>query len=160
MIFVTVGSQLPFDRLVMAIDEWAKLNPEETVVVQSIKSGYIPTYCELFDYIEPSKWQEMLNNAKLIVSHAGMGTILKCLDNKKPIVIMPRELKYNEIRNDHQLATIEKLVDHAGVYVTRDAQELKFFMQNIKHNNVTYPEFKSNNLDRLIKSLKLFVSEP
>ena len=47
MIFVTVGSQLPFDRLVMTMDEWAGLNKETKVVVQMGKTDFIAKHCQI-----------------------------------------------------------------------------------------------------------------
>ena len=55
-----------------------------------------------FDYLEPDVFNEYFNNADVIIGHAGMGTIIKALENKKKLVVFPRLVKYNEHRNDHQ----------------------------------------------------------
>ena len=66
----------------------------------------------------------MFENARLIVSHAGMGTILTALTQGKQICIMPRQFRYGEHRNDHQIATVERLGDHPGLHKARDEDDL------------------------------------
>jgi hypothetical protein len=46
MIFATVGTQLPFDRLVRGLDQWASRNPQEEIFAQIGQANYIPENCE------------------------------------------------------------------------------------------------------------------
>ena len=105
MIFLTVGTQLKFDRLVRAVDAWAGAHPETRVFAQIGPSDYVPEHMEWAKSIEPPEFAERFAAANVLVGHAGMGTILSCLENEKRLVVMPRMARYQEHRNDHQLAT-------------------------------------------------------
>ncbi len=103
MIFVTAGTQLPFDRLVKVIDEIAFKLKDTRIVVQALNSVYETKNIEVVNFISSADFDKYLNEAQLIVSHAGMVTIILPLVNKKPIIVMPRLFKYNEHLNEHQL---------------------------------------------------------
>ena len=124
MIFVTVGSQLPFDRLVKAVDAWAAGSSEAAAFAQIGSSAYKPAHMEWASYLPVDSFRRRLEAASLVVSHAGMGNLLLALQAKKPILVMPRRLQLNEIRNDHQLATARWLRQMPGVTVADDTEEL------------------------------------
>ena len=107
-IFVTVGTQLPFDRLVGAVDAWAARRPEASVFAQ-IGDGRAPHHAAHARDLHPADFAGRLANADVIVAHAGMGTILTALDLGKPVLVMPRRADLGEHRNDHQLATVARL---------------------------------------------------
>lgn len=159
MIFVTVGSQLPFDRLIIAVDEWAALNTEIKVVVQAGKSNFISKYCQIKNYIDPAEWRQLVNEAELIIGHAGMGTILNCLDHNKPLVIMPREFKLGEIRNDHQIATVSYFKDIPGIYVVNDKDSLHKTIDIILEAGSQTEPVESKNLRLLIDELEYFIKK-
>lgn len=158
MIFVTVGSQLPFDRLVMAMDEWAGLNKDIKVIVQVGETNFIAKHCTIKNYIEPVEWEIFLTEAELVVAHAGMGTILKCIDNHKPLVILPRERKLGEIRNDHQLATVKYFESVSGVYVADSNEKLFKSIKAIQNKECSIATSKRENLDKLISEIRAFIN--
>jgi UDP-N-acetylglucosamine transferase subunit ALG13 len=109
MIFVTVGTQGPFDRLIMAMDALALSIPEIPIVAQIADSNYKVRNMKHFSFTNSIEMECYFNSAELIVSHAGMGTIISAFERKKPIVIFPKLAKFGEHRNDHQLATAKRL---------------------------------------------------
>jgi len=124
MIFCTIGTQAPFDRFVKAIDSIAPLIHEE-ILVQTFKGSYIPQNIKAVDFLEPDEFNKIFVQARLIVSHAGMGTIITALSKEKPIIIFPRRLELKEHRSAHQVATASKLKDLGYVYVAEYEDELK-----------------------------------
>lgn len=124
MIFVTVGTQLAFDRLIEQVDKWAHVNPSVDVFSQIGPSGFQPSHIQYKDFISPQEAESFIKNAELIVSHAGMGTILTALRYQKPILILPRLASLGEHRNDHQLATAKWLGNRGGVHVAWNVEEL------------------------------------
>jgi UDP-N-acetylglucosamine transferase subunit ALG13 len=156
VIFVTVGTQLAFDRLVRAIDEWAADNQDQDVVIQSGESQYTPHNCEARGYVEPSEWEELFNNAEIIIAHAGMGTILKCLDSQKPLIIMPRLAELGEHRNDHQMATASRFLNKTGILVVKDKHELYMSINRLLSGDYESPETLSSNIQHLIDELRNF----
>jgi UDP-N-acetylglucosamine transferase subunit ALG13 len=124
MIFVTIGTQIPFDRFIKAIDEIAILT-DETIVVQTFKNQYRPQYVQPVNFLTPDEFKDFINQARLIVSHAGMGSILSAMEYKKPIIIFPRLASLGEHRNDHQIVTAMKMNELGYVHVAYDKRQLK-----------------------------------
>lgn len=128
MIFLTTGTQLPFDRLVRAVDDWIETaRPGYEIVAQVLPASrdpYRPRNFDARERLSPKDYAGILDKAQLVISHAGMGTILTALTRGKQICVMPRQVKYNEHRNDHQLATVERLKDYPGLFKARDEHDL------------------------------------
>ena len=120
MIFVTVGTQLPFDRLIAAIDKWSIKNPMVKIFAQIGPTDKQPEHIEFYDFVTPDKADELFMKSRLIVAHAGMGSILTALKYRKPMLIMPRQASLGEHRNDHQLATAKWLGGTPGITVAWD----------------------------------------
>lgn len=123
MIFLTVGTQLPFDRLVKVVDEWNNGQDPNRVfgqIADRSEGSYDPLNFSFKAFVEPDEFAQHYADAKLIVAHAGMGSIISALTQQKPIVIMPRKANLNEHRNDHQLATAQQFESRKGVYVAKD----------------------------------------
>lgn len=124
MIFATVGTQLPFDRMINILDKWSLNQKVTDCFAQVGEQGVHPKSLAYSATLTPLQFAKHIANCKVIVSHAGMGTILTALQHQKPIIVMPRLAKYGEHRNDHQLATISNLENRAGIHVARDEAEL------------------------------------
>lgn len=128
MIFLTVGTQLPFDRLVRIVDSWALENKNTHVFGQIGKSKYKPSTIEYSMYLDHHKYMELMHKCTLVISHAGMGTILLALELKKPIIIFPRRVQYGEHRNDHQMATANWLYNQKILSVAYDELQLRSYL--------------------------------
>ena len=127
MIFVTIGTQAPFDLFVRIVDEVAAELDEE-IIVQAFRDKYEPRNVRLVDFLAPDEFAELFGRARLIVSHAGMGTIISAMEQSKPIIIMPRIAAQGEHRNEHQLATARRMEELGYAYVARDASGLRELM--------------------------------
>jgi UDP-N-acetylglucosamine transferase subunit ALG13 len=125
MIFVTIGLQEPFDRLVRAMDEIAPQLDGLPVVAQVFAPTYRATHIQTFEMLSPAEFDAFFDRASLIVAHAGMGTIISALVKGKPLIVLPRLKKYKEHRSDHQLATAEAIQQLNYVHVASDENDLK-----------------------------------
>jgi UDP-N-acetylglucosamine transferase subunit ALG13 len=123
MIFVTIGTQEPFDRLIKAID---KIAPQlgEDVIVQTFKTDYEIKNMKVLDFIPPKDFETYFEKASLIVSHAGMGTIISALVKQKALIVMPRMVEYGEHRNDHQMSTARRFEALKYIEVAYNETEL------------------------------------
>ena len=125
MIFVTVGTQLPFDRLIKGIDEWAGEQGQEDIFAQIGPTNLEPAHLEWSPFIDTEEFRRRVEEADLIVAHAGMGSIITALELAKPIVVMPRREALGEHRNDHQMATAGRFAAQRGISVVHNKDELK-----------------------------------
>ena len=124
MIFCTIGTQAPFDRFVRIVDEVAG-HLDEEVIAQVYKNEYQAKNIKTIDFLPPDEFNKLFSKARLIVAHAGMGTIISAMRQNKPIIIFPRIAALGEHRNEHQLATARKMKELGYVYVANNAEELK-----------------------------------
>lgn len=125
MIFVTVGAQMPFDRMVRAVDEWAGERRRQDVFAQIGPTDWQPGHVRWTKFLQPPEFAERVAEAKIIVAHAGMGSIITAMTTGKPILVMPRRGDLRETRNDHQVATAKRFQELGRVAVAFDENELK-----------------------------------
>lgn len=124
MIFLTVGSADPFDRMVRAVDEWAASRGRKDVFAQIGKGRYQPRYIQAVPFLSPAEFRERVRAARLLVAHAGMGSIITALEAGRPMIIMPKLARFGEHRNDHQVATAKRLGQREGIIVAWDENDL------------------------------------
>jgi UDP-N-acetylglucosamine transferase subunit ALG13 len=124
MIFVTVGTQLPFDRLVRAVDGWAGATGRSDVFAQMGPSRWKPRHIECAEFLSAPECRERIEQCDAVIAHAGMGSILTALELGKPIVVMPRLASLHEHRNDHQLATARRFEAQGRIVVAFDEEQL------------------------------------
>ena len=123
MILVTVGSQLRFDRLARAMDGWCERSCRSDVFGQlgdPGADGYRPQHFPWQPFLSLPELERLMDDADLIVAHAGMGSIISALTRAKPIMIMPRRAIFGETRNDHQQATAMRFSGRPLIYVASD----------------------------------------
>lgn len=125
MIFVTVGTQEPFDRLIAAVDTFAPQLNNLPILAQVARSNYVPRHIKTVDFLSTTVFSSYFSQAKLIISHAGMGTIISALQQEKPIIVLPRLAELKEHRSDHQLATANAFDKLKYIHVVYNEKELK-----------------------------------
>ncbi len=102
MIFITVGThEFSFKRLVQAGDDLAA-RIQERITIQRGHTPYLPSFAESFEWATGREIEAWMQEARVVITHAGAGSILQALKLGKPLIIVPRLKKYNESYNDHQ----------------------------------------------------------
>lgn len=160
MIFVTVGTQLPFDRLVKAVDLWASTHRGAPEVFAQVGNTSVS-----FPNINSTKfighagfWEKFLA-AELIVAHAGMGSIIAALEQSKPLLVMPRKAELGEHRDNHQVSTAKRFAGMGYLQVADNGSELCSFLDN--YQDIQSLKKLSNTASaELLKSLRGFVDFP
>lgn len=117
MIFVTIGSMFPFDRLIRLMDDWAGAHPGTKLLAQIGAGEYEPRSMPFVRRLDQADFASSVAEADLVVAHAGMGSVITASQHGKPIVMMPRLQRQGEHTTDHQIATANWLRDKPGVYV-------------------------------------------
>jgi UDP-N-acetylglucosamine transferase subunit ALG13 len=123
-VFVTVGAQMAFDRLVHAVDEWAQQTDRDVEVFIQAGPTERPPRTAHVDSLDPAGFADRMEWADVVVSHAGMGTILSALVDGVPLVLLPRRGALMETRNDHQVGTVDRFGEKAGITAVADEHEL------------------------------------
>jgi len=128
-VFLVVGTLFPFDRLVKEIDLWAGIHKDTQVIGQVGHGKHIPENMEAYTVLKAEDFNRVFDESDLIVAHAGMGVILKSLVANKPIVVLPRRLKFKEHTTDHQMDTAKAFDDLGYVHVAWDTGHLQKILE-------------------------------
>ena len=131
MIFLTVGHQTPFDRLVRLVDDWAGSSGAE-VFAQIGPTQYRPRHMESIDFLSMQEFEHKLDQATAIISHAGTGTIIQGLLRRKPILVLARLASKGETRNDHQVGTARHFKQSGQVLAAFDDSEFVRLLDDIE----------------------------
>lgn len=115
---------MPFDRMVRAVDDWARARGRRDVFAQIGSTDWRPSNLAWSALLEPDEFRRRVREATVLVAHAGMGSILTALEAGKPILVMPRRGDLHETRNDHQIATARQFLALGRVAVALDEHEL------------------------------------
>lgn len=127
MIFVTVGThEQPFDRLIRCVDELRKNGTiTEEVIIQTGFATYEPKYCtwnRMFSY------EEMVRNvkaARIVITHGGPASFIMSLQIGKIPIVVPRQKKYGEHVNNHQVEFTRAVAERMGnIIVVEDTAVL------------------------------------
>lgn len=156
MIFATVGTQGPFDRLIRTIDGWAGANGRTEVFAQTGPSDYRSEHIRTKRFIDATEFRERVEAASLVISHAGMGSIITALELGKRIIVMPRLASLGEHRNDHQVATAKRFAEQGAITVAFTEQELIDKLDQLQSLNET-GRLTAQASPHLISAIRIFI---
>jgi len=105
MILVTVGTeQFPFNRLM----SWIRVLIDrgfiqEEIVVQYGSCTDLPSGVRSYSLLAQDRFQELIQQARLIVGHCGEGTVILLGATSTPYILVPRSQRFGEHVDDHQV---------------------------------------------------------
>jgi len=155
LILVTLGTQkFQMDRLIRAVDKLAK-NTSEEVFVQSGNSTYAPEHCLSKDFVDAQEFQKMIEECSVLITHSGVGTIMRGIHAGKPVIVVPRLAKYNEHVDDHQVQIAEAFAIKNCVLYCEDLTKLEDMVQTARTYSFSpYTAPKSNVEDIILEFLQ------
>lgn len=156
MIFVILGTQdKPFTRIIQSLEkEIKKNNIKEKVIVQAGCTKYDSKYLEIYDYLDMKTFNKYISSADYIITHGGVGSILDSLKKNKKVLVIPREKKYNEHENDHQIQITERFTKMGYILSCRNTSEISKKINQLKEFKPK--QFISNN-KKLITKIEEYI---
>lgn len=147
MIFVTVGThEQPFDRLVKEIDNLIHLGAiKEDVFIQTGYCLYKPQYCKYSEFLPFDTMMSYLKNTDCIITHGGTGSIMLALYHNKIPVVFPRQKKFNEHIDDHQVLFTKTLEQKKKIIAVYDSSNLEMTIR--KYNELTNEILDQYNIE-------------
>ncbi|MCP5049283.1 MAG: hypothetical protein GY940_19090 [bacterium] len=127
MIFVTVGThEDSFDRLVEAID---RLKGDggigHDVFIQTGYGTYVPQFCQYKDFIPYAEMMRRMEESEIVITHGGTGSIMLVLYHGKIPLVMPRQKRYNEHIDDHQVLFCKTMETRGKVIAAYETADLE-----------------------------------
>ncbi|MFQ6010411.1 MAG: PssE/Cps14G family polysaccharide biosynthesis glycosyltransferase [Candidatus Aenigmatarchaeota archaeon] len=152
MIFVTVGTpKYDFSRLIKKMDEVAK---KKNIFMQIGNTKYVPVNCKYKRFLSRKEFENRIKKSEVIVTHAGVGSIIDVLNAKKPIVVVPRRKKLGEHVNDHQM-DITKEFEKRGLIIA--CYDVSGIEHSIRKSRKLKPPKRNKERERLLNTLETFL---
>ncbi|WP_439532570.1 glycosyltransferase [Polymorphobacter sp.] len=123
-VYVSVGSMMPFERLVRAMDGFALRRPDLDVLIQIGRGKTEPRHARFVRLMPPAEYKAMVAGCRLFVAHAGMGSIIAAIEAGKPLLMLPRRQALGEHNTEHQRATAQSIGNRPGLHVATDEADL------------------------------------
>ena len=145
MILVTVGMQVPFDRLCKTVDDWAGQRNRDDVFIQTGDTDWVPKHSKHTKMIRPDEFRDLMEQAQLLIMHVGVGSIVTASDYGIPMILMPRRESLQETRNDHQYHAALRLKNTPGIHVALNENEIPEIMDRIDWEKKPKVDFGSTS---------------
>jgi len=158
MIFVTVGNHFQeFERLLKKVDEIAPRICHE-FLIQKGYSKYVPRNTKYFDFVPMRAAMQYIRRSDLVISHAGIGTIILCKENGRPLIIFPRRKKYGEHGTDHQMEIARVLQERGdkNVHIVYEENQLEQKIIEVMGKKEIV-EVENEGRKNLIRTIKEFI---
>jgi len=155
MMFITVGTEkFPFDRLIETIDKAITIGEiKDEVFAQIGSSTYIPKFIKYEKFLTFDEMIKTIRKADIVVSHAGVGSLLICLQMGKMPIIFPRLSRFGEHVDDHQLEFAKRIDVLKKALVAYDEDDLLYKIKNYRQLVTKYKAKTSFSKKSLIFSL-------
>jgi len=156
MILVTVGMQIPFDRLCKAVDGWAEARDRDDVFIQTGDTDWVPRHSKHTRMIRPNEFRTLMKEADLLIMHLGVGSIVTASEYGIPMLLMPRRKSLRETRNDHQYHAALRLRNTPGINIALDEKEVPEILDEIDWSRKPEVDFGSTSPE-LIRRISGFI---
>lgn len=158
MILILLGTQHnEFSRLLQEIEDLIEIGAiKERVIVQSGYTKYITDKMKIFDMISSEELDNLMNEADIVITHGGVGSIIRALKKNKKVIAVPRLHKFGEHVNDHQRQIVEVFSSKnylIGVQNVEDIGEALLKIKQFKPN-----KYESDN-QKMINIIDEFISK-
>lgn len=159
MIFVTVGThEQQFNRLIKEIDLLKKNGSiTDEIFIQTGFSTYEPKYCKWKNLLSYSEMEDYMLKADIVVTHGGPASFMDAMSKGKTTIVVPRQKKYGEHINDHQIEFCKKIVEKGyELTMIKDVSDLKNYLnesniQQVKLNHKRFVNSFIKTIDKLLE---------
>lgn len=152
-LFIPLGTQnFQFNRLVESLNDMVAKGffQKNELMLQSSVIDIEP----IFKYVKVLPYKDFntyIDNADVIITHSGVNSIMTCMNKKKPLVIVPRQKKYGEHIDDHQMEIADLMECKFNVIVVRDIGDLPGAIEMAKRHE--YKQWVSKRCE-LIEAIR------
>ena len=159
MIFVTVGThEQQFNRLIKEVD---RLKGEgliqDDVFIQTGFSDYEPVHCQWKNLISYDEMNRYMDEANIIITHGGPATFMGVISKGKRPIVVPRQEKFGEHVNDHQVEFVKKISSEYGLIIVEDVKKLLenleiyyVYEQNVETHNQLFNKKFSMEINEIV----------
>ena len=134
-ILVLVGTiQLPFTRMLTEIENYFIQFPNIAIDAQTGHTPFESSFINTSDFFKFDELNKLYNDADLIITHAGVGSIMQGLKLNKKMIVCARYSELGEHVDNHQLE----------------------ILRNFSSKNYIIPWFKEDSIENIINQIDIF----
>lgn len=161
MILVLLGTQNnSFHRLLEKIDELIKKEIiDEKILVQAGYTKYESKHMKIFDLIPQEELERYQEQADLIITHGGVGSIISSIKKGKKVIAIPRLHEYQEHVNNHQKQIVESFNNKGYILGINDVEELEEAIIKVQNFIPVKYDTKKQETTRIIKIIEDFIDK-
>ena len=158
MILVLLGThKIGFQRLLDAV----KKNIDNgtincKVIAQVGHTKFNSDDIEIFDLIPIDKIEQLIDEAEIVITHGGVGSIVGALKKHKKIIAMPRLGQYGEAANNHQQEIVSIFEKKGYIKSINNAEDLTKVLSEI---DSFVPNIYTSNTENIIKIITEFIDK-
>ena len=158
MILVMLGTQNnSFHRLLEEIDNLIEKGIiKDEVVVQAGYTKYESKNMKVFGLVSLEELENLIENADLIITHGGVGSITLSLKKGKKVIAIPRLHEYHEHVNDHQKEIVETFNEKGYIIGIQDVKDLGEALKKVE--DFKPQKYQSNN-QKMLKIIEDFIDK-
>ena len=149
-IFVPLGTQkFPFRRLIVALNNLIRkgVYSPDNIVMQSTIYDIEPLFNHV-GLIPVSEFNSYMQNADLVITHAGVNSIITCMQMGKPLLVVPRLQKYGEHVDNHQVEIAYLMEEKYNVLVVYDMDNIEMMIEKaLKHKYEKWESHKTSLIE-------------
>ena len=156
MILVLLGTQNnSFKRLLEEVQKNIDNgNITEKVIVQKGYTKFESKDMEMYKELPGEKINELIEQANIVITHGGVGSIISSITRGKKVIAVPRLKKYKEHVNDHQLDIINSFNNNGYIIGIHNVEELGDALNKIK---TFEPKKYIQNTGKIISIVENFI---
>ncbi len=156
MILVLLGTQNnSFHRLLEEVEKNIKDGTiKDEVIVQAGYTKFQSHRMRIIDLMSKEQLEKFQDEADLIITHGGVGSIVSSIQKGKKVIAVPRMHEYGEHVNNHQKEIVKDFNDKGYIIGIEKVEDLKQAI--IKMRNFNPKKYQSNN-EKMLKIISDFI---
>jgi len=156
MILVLLGTQNnSFHRLLEEIQKNIDNgNIKDDVVVQKGYTKFESKNMNLYNQLPLDEIMKLTENADLVITHGGVGSIINSIEKNKKVIAIPRLKKYSEHVNDHQIEIIKSFHEAGYIIGLNCVEELEDALKKVQNFE---PKPYVKNTGKILEIIEEFI---
>ena len=156
MVLVLLGTQNnSFHRLLEEVEKNIKDKTiNEEVIVQAGYTKYQTHKMRVIDLMSKEQLEQFQDEASLIITHGGVGSIISSIEKGKKVIAVPRKHEYGEHVNNHQIQIVKDFNDKGYIIGIENVEDLKDAI--IKSKTFEPKKYEPNN-KKMLKIIEDFI---
>ena len=153
---LTGTSPYSFERLVSCVD--SVFAPKNEGIIQLGNTSFSSKFSECFDYCDRNEMLKMIEEADIIITQGGYGSMMDSLEKNKKTIAVPRKVEYKETLHD-QTEHVEYLAKKGFLLPCYNVEKLEELVGKLYKNQITLNSFKPESYTKVTDLIEDYLNK-